>query len=127
MPAGEGDYSPDSGRIDYRLAATVASSIKRRNAGELAELRGVTVPVSVSGPWAAPSIALNFAAASGEIVTRRIAAKAAERAVLAAAALPVAKITAPAKKLPAKMRTAKKKPAKAIKKKTTAPGQPENS
>lgn len=115
--AGEGDFAPDSGRIDYQLAATVASAIKRRSAGELAELRGVTVPVRVSGPWAAPSIALNFAAASGEIVTKRIAARkaAAEQAALAAAALPVAKITALAKKRPAR-----KQPAKATRKKTIA-------
>jgi len=127
--AGEGDYSSDSGRIDYRLAATVASAIKRRGAGDLAGLRGVTVPVRVSGPWAAPSIALNFAAASGEIVTKRIAAKAAadqaaakaaaEQAAKAAAA--VQKSAAPAKKLPAKKLTTKKKPAKATRKKALAP------
>lgn len=76
---GEGDIALDSGSISYRLNAIVASALKRRTAGELAELKGVTVPVRVSGPWATPSIALDFAAASGDIVTRRIAAKAAAK------------------------------------------------
>lgn len=129
--AGDGDYSPDSGLIDYRLAATVSSTLKRRSAGELAELRGVTVPVRVSGPWAAPGIALNFAAASGEIVTKRIEARvaaeqaaktAAERAAKAAAELVQAKKAAAAARKPAKKRPVKKKPARLMKKNVTAPG-----
>ena len=119
--AGNGDY--DTGRIDYRLAATVSSALKRRSAGELYGLRGVTVPVRVSGPWAAPSIALNFAAASGEIVTKRIEARiAAEQAAKAAAELAAAKKAVVVDKKPAKKRPVKKKPAKLIKKKATAPG-----
>ncbi|MGA8863413.1 MAG: AsmA family protein [Gallionella sp.] len=120
--AGEGDYAPDTGRIDYQLAATVSSTLKRRSAGELAELRGVTVPVRVSGPWAAPGIALNFAAASGEIVTKKIEARAAaEQAAKAAAALAAAKQAAPVKRKPVKKKLAKKIPATTIKKKQTAP------
>lgn len=85
--SGVGDFAMDSGNIDYRLAATVSSALNSRNAGELAELKGVTVPVRASGPYAAPSIALDFAAASGGVVTKRIAAKAAaEQAVVRAAA-----------------------------------------
>ncbi len=81
--AGEGDLALDTGNIDYQLTAAVASKLTRRNAGELAEMKGVAVPVRVSGPWAAPSIALDFAAASGSIVTKRLAAKAAEQAAAA--------------------------------------------
>jgi AsmA protein len=92
--AGEGDWALDSGNINYQLAATVASALKRRSAGELAELKGVAVPVRVSGTLTSPSIALDFAAASGGVVTKRIAAKAAKQA---AAALPP-KHAAPAKK-----------------------------
>ena len=124
--AGDGDYAPDTGRIDYRLAATVSSMLKRRSAGELYGLRGVTVPVQVSGPWAAPGIALNFAAASGEIVTKKIEARvaAAEKAAKVeaelAAKLAKAKKPAAVDKKPAKKRPVKKKPAM-IKKKVTAP------
>lgn len=92
---GEGDLALDSGNIGYRLNATVASALNRRSAGELAELKGVTVPIRVNGPYAAPSIALDFAAASGDIVAKRIAAKvAAEQAAAKAAAKAAAEQTA---------------------------------
>lgn len=78
--AGEGNIARASGTVDYRLNATVASGLKRRSAGDLAELSGVTVPVRVSGSWDAPSITLDFAAASGAVVSKRLAAsKAASR------------------------------------------------
>jgi AsmA protein len=119
--AGDGDYSPDTGRIDYRLAATVSSALKRRSAGELYGLRGVTVPVRVSGPWASPNIALNFAAASGEIVTKRIEARVAA-SEQAAAELAKARKAATVDKKPAMKQPIKKKPAKPVKKKATVPG-----
>jgi AsmA protein len=123
--AGDGDYSPDTGRIDYRLAATVSSALKRNSAGELYGMRGVTVPVRVSGPWASPSIALNFAAASGEIVTKRIEARVAMEQAAKAEAEAATKKAAAVDKKPAKKRPVKKKPAKIknqdIKKKVTAP------
>jgi AsmA protein len=75
--SGDGSLALDSGIIDYQLAATVAPVLNRRSAGDLAELKGVTVPVRASGPYTAPSIALDFASASGDIVTKRVAAKAA--------------------------------------------------
>ncbi|MEO8343951.1 MAG: AsmA family protein [Gallionella sp.] len=104
--AGDGDVALDTGNIKYQLAATVSAALKRRSAGELAELKGVTVPVRVSGHWAAPSIALDFAAASGGIVTKQIAARiAAEQAAARKAAAEkaavepaVTKRTAPRKK-----------------------------
>jgi len=102
--AGEGGIALDSGSFSYHLNATVASTLNRRTAGELADLKGVTVPVRVSDPWATPSISLDFAAASGDIVAKRIAAKAAEQAAAKAAAeqvaskVAVAKHTAPPKK-----------------------------
>jgi AsmA protein len=99
--SGDGSLSLDSGIIDYQLAATVASALNRRSAGDLAELKGVTVPVRASGLYTAPSIALDFASASGDIVTKRIAAKAAAElaaAKKAAAASSSAKHAAPPKK-----------------------------
>jgi AsmA protein len=94
--SGGGDITLGSGSVNYQLAATVASALKRRSAGELTDLKGVTVPVRVSGPWAAPAIAVDFAGASGAIVTRQIAAR-------AAAQQPVTnKPAAPHKKRPGK-------------------------
>jgi AsmA protein len=99
--SGDGSLALDSGIIDYQLAATVASALNRRSAGDLAELKGVTVPVRASGPYSAPSIALDFASASGDVVTKRIAAKAAAEqaaAKKAATASSSAKHAAPPKK-----------------------------
>jgi len=84
--SGDGDLGLDSGNVNYRLAATVSPALKRNSAGEFAELKGVTVPVRVSGPWATPSIALDFAAASGGVVAKRIAARAATEQAAAKAA-----------------------------------------
>ena len=90
--AGEGERDMDSGNINYQLATVVSSTLNRRSAGELAELKGVTVPVHVYGQWAAPSMALNFSAASGDIVNKRIAAKiAAEQAAAKIAEQAIAK------------------------------------
>jgi len=75
--AGEGGLMLDTGNIDYQLAATVSSVLNRRSAGKLAELRGVTVPIHVSGIYATPGINLDFIAASGDAVTKLVAAKAA--------------------------------------------------
>ncbi|KXS33813.1 MAG: AsmA family protein [Candidatus Gallionella acididurans] len=94
--AGEGDITPGSGSINFQLAAVVAPALKRHSAGDLAELRGVTIPVRVSGRYVAPAITLDFAAASGDIVTKRISA-----ARAAAEHTPVAK-QAPATKKRAK-------------------------
>jgi AsmA protein len=111
--AGEGDLALDSGNINYRLDAKVAPALTRRGAGEFAELKGVTVPVRVSGPWAAPSIALDFAAASGSVVTKRIAARvAAEQAAAKAAAQQAAAALSATQRAPA----TKKQAGKAVKK-----------
>jgi AsmA protein len=109
--SGDGSLTLGSGIIDYQLVATVASALNRRSAGDLAELKGVAVPVRASGPYTAPSIALDFASASGDVVTRRIAAKAAAEqaaAKQAATASSTTKRATPPKKHAPK--TAKSKP-----------------
>ena len=84
--AGEGEIEIDSGNFDYRLNATISSAINRRTAGELIDFKGVTVPIRVSGPYAAPNIAFDFAAASGGNVARLVAANAAKEAAAKTAA-----------------------------------------
>jgi len=76
--AGEGYIDFGSGNLDYRLNATVSSVINRRTARDLIEYRGVTVPIRVSGPYSSPSIAINFAAASGGNIASLVAANAAK-------------------------------------------------
>lgn len=126
--AGEGGFDAGSAKMDYRLNATVSSAINRRTGGELFELKGITVPIRVSGPYAAPDIAFDFAAASGGNVDKlraAITAKAeaarveaakaeaakAEAAKAEAAAVPVHKENA-GKQAPPKTKARTGKPVK---------------
>jgi len=62
---GEGEIALESGHIDYHLKTTVASSLKHSNNGELAELKGISIPMRASGPYSAPVFIFDFGAASG--------------------------------------------------------------
>lgn len=62
---GEGEIALQSGLLNYRLNTTVAPALKRASSGELAELRGISIPMRISGPPATASIAFDFGAASG--------------------------------------------------------------
>ncbi len=117
--AGEGEFDIGSGKMDYRLNATVSSAINRRTGGELFELKGITVPIRVSGPYAAPDIAFDFAAASGgnvdklraAIAAKAEAAKSEAARAEAAAAVPVPKEKA-GKQAPPKTKARADKPVK---------------
>lgn len=67
---GEGDIDLDPGRFDYRLNTTVAPNLKSARNGELAELKGVSFPMRVSGPYAAPAISIDFEHASGGVTSK---------------------------------------------------------
>jgi len=62
---GEGDITLDSGQLNYRLNTTVSPNLKRSSNGEIAELKGVNIPMRITGPYATPSIILDFGNASG--------------------------------------------------------------
>jgi AsmA protein len=62
---GEGDITLDSGQLNFHINATVAANLKRSNSGELAELKGINIPIRVSGPYATPTISLELGNASG--------------------------------------------------------------
>ncbi len=47
---------------DFLLKSPLLSS---KGEGEIAELKGITIPISINGTYAAPTITLNFSAASG--------------------------------------------------------------
>jgi AsmA protein len=68
---GEGEITLDSGQLNYRLNTTVAANLKRSSNGEIAELKGVNIPMRITGPYTTPSIILNFANASG-MKTKRL-------------------------------------------------------
>lgn len=115
--AGEGGFDTGSAKMDYRLNATVSSAINRRTGGELFELKGITVPIRVSGPYATPDIAFDFAAASGDnvdklraaIATKAEAARVEAAKAEAAAAVPVPKEKA-GKQAPPKTKAQSTKP-----------------
>ncbi len=62
---GEGEINLDSGQLSYRLNSTVASTLKRGSSGELAELKGVSIPMGITGHYTTPTISMDFANASG--------------------------------------------------------------
>ena len=71
---GLGEFNMITGNIDLLLNATVSSAINRRTSLELYDLKGVTVPVHISGSYVSPSIAFDFAAARGVINAKPTAA-----------------------------------------------------
>lgn len=62
---GELDLDLDSLQVDAWLDTTVAASLKRANAGELAELAGINVPMRINGPLNAASLNYSLGEASG--------------------------------------------------------------
>jgi AsmA protein len=62
---GEGDLVFESGQLNYHLNTTVASNLKRSSNGELADLKGINIPIRVTGPYASPAVIIDFGAASG--------------------------------------------------------------
>jgi len=62
---GEGETMLETGLLNYRFNTIVAANLKRSNNGEIAELRGITIPMNITGHYTAPNIKLNFGNASG--------------------------------------------------------------
>ncbi|MEO8331984.1 MAG: AsmA-like C-terminal region-containing protein, partial [Gallionella sp.] len=109
---GEGKIDTASGSLDYKLATIVSSSVNLRTAGELLALKGVTVPIRVSGRYSEPDIALDFGAASGGNVAKLIAARAAKAAAEIAVATTTVKQNNTNPSAPTKSRKAAGKPVK---------------
>ena len=78
--AGSGDVDIGANSIDYLIKASVVASSGGQGGKELAELRGVTVPVKVSGPLDAPRFRADLRATVGDAVKQRAEDKLKERA-----------------------------------------------
>jgi len=63
---GEGSVILDSGQINFQINTSITANLKSSINKELAEIKGVNVPVLITGPYAAPSITLDFSNASGK-------------------------------------------------------------
>jgi AsmA protein len=60
--AGSGDIDIGQGRLDYLVKATVANTLQGQGGPELDALRGVTVPVKLSGPFDQLAYRVDFGA-----------------------------------------------------------------
>ena len=72
---GEGDITLETGQLNYRLNTTVAANLKRGSNGELADLKGISIPMRASGSFAAPTFIFDFGAASGGNLAKLLKAK----------------------------------------------------
>ncbi len=85
---GEVDLALDTWQIDAWLDTTVAPGLKRGNAGELAELSGITIPMRVNGLGSAATLSYNLGEASGGNLPRLARANQARQAASLAIAAP---------------------------------------
>ncbi len=72
---GEGRVDLVRQRVDYRLKAVVVGTLEGQGGRALAELKGVPIPVRVSGPFADPKIELDLAAAITEAQKQKLEKK----------------------------------------------------
>lgn len=72
--AGDGEFDLGSGNMNFHLNTAVSSTLNRHTGRELFDLKGVTVPVRVNGPYGSPSITFDLASARGGNVPKLNAA-----------------------------------------------------
>jgi AsmA protein len=68
---GEGDINIGEDSLNYLVKASIVGTIKGQGGQDLGDLKGVTVPVRVSGPLAAPSYKLDFSAMATEAIKQK--------------------------------------------------------
>src|SRR5258706_90732 len=78
--AGSGDVDIGANSIDYLIKASVVASSSGQGGKDLAELRGITVPVKVTGALDAPRFRADLGATVGNAVKQRAEDKLRERA-----------------------------------------------
>jgi len=69
---GEGEINIGADSLNYLIKASIVGTSKGQGGREIEDLRGVTVPVRVSGPLAAPSYKLDFGRAATDTAKRRL-------------------------------------------------------
>jgi AsmA protein len=78
--SGSGDIDIGANSIDYVAKASVVGSSAGQGGKDLAELRGVTVPVKITGPLDAPRFRADLGATAGDAAKQRAEDKLKERA-----------------------------------------------
>jgi AsmA protein len=93
---GSGRFDIGAGRIDYTARATVAQTATGQDGAELAALRGVTVPVQLSGPFESIDWKVQWSAVVASAVENRLKDKLAEKLGLPRPGEPAASAASPA-------------------------------
>ena len=95
---GAGEFDVGRGRIRYTARATVVPAPAGQDAGELAALRGVTVPVLLSGPFDAIDWKIQWSGVAAAAVENKLKDKLAEKlgATLGLTPAPAGSASAPA-------------------------------
>ncbi|MBV8208511.1 MAG: AsmA family protein [Burkholderiaceae bacterium] len=69
--SGNGTIDIGAGSLDYTVQASVVGTLSGQGGGELADLRGVTVPVHLSGPFSALSYRLDWGSIARQAVRNK--------------------------------------------------------
>ena len=72
---GAGSADIGQGRIDYTARATVANTSKGQEGAELEALRGITVPVQLSGPFDAIAWKIQWSAIAADLAKAKVGGK----------------------------------------------------
>jgi AsmA protein len=76
---GAGRFDIGRGNIDYTARATVVPAPVGQDAGDLAALRGVTVPVQLSGPFEAIAWKIQWSGVAAAAVESKLKEKLSEK------------------------------------------------
>ena len=76
---GNGDIDIGAETLNYLARATVVGSLEGQGGRELAALKGVTVPLRIIGPFAAPKLTLDFNTLVTESVKQEVKARAIDK------------------------------------------------
>lgn len=69
---GSGDINLVTERLDYLVRATVVSTLKGQGGPELEALKGVTVPVKLTGPFSAIDWRIDFSGIARELAKKKV-------------------------------------------------------
>ncbi|MEW6165899.1 MAG: AsmA family protein [Pseudomonadota bacterium] len=76
--AGAGDIDIGNGRLDYLLKASVVATSTGQGGKELEQVKGITLPVRLTGPFDRPDWKIELAGVAEEAVKAKVAEKKAE-------------------------------------------------
>jgi len=76
---GAGDIDIGNSMLDYLARATVVASAKGQGGADLEHLKGLTIPVKVSGPFDAPKYEIDYRALAGDAAKAKVKEKAKEK------------------------------------------------